>query len=128
MGGLAYRVRCSRRSGRGAAAATVVVIAVVGGVALALIGGAARTLSAPDRYTDAVGRGADVMVDQHGLVDGGSAIRALPAVRSVRSASFVFGGLVPRGGEEPVDAPGEGPPPPRAGAPREAGPRPARRM
>ncbi|UDY36515.1 hypothetical protein [Dermatobacter hominis] len=104
MGGLAYRLRCSWRSGRGLAVATAVVVAVVGGIALALVGGAIRTLSAPDRYTDAVGRGADAMVAQHGLDDGGAAIRELTAIRSVESASFVFGGLVPEGGDEPVDA------------------------
>ena len=104
MGGLAYRLRCSLRSRRGAAVATTVVVVVVGGLALALAGGGARTLSAPDRYTTAVGRGADATVAQQGLDDGAAVIGSLPEVRSVESASFVFGGLVPLDGDEPIDA------------------------
>ncbi len=104
MGGLAYRLRCSLRSTRGAAVATTAVVGVVGGLALALAGGAVRTLSAPDRYTAAVGRGADAMVAQQGRDDGAAVIGGLPEVRSVDSASFVFGGLIPLGGGEPIDA------------------------
>jgi hypothetical protein len=104
VGAIAYRLRCSWRSGRGAAIATVLVVAMVGGIALALTGGAIRTLSAPDRYTSAVGKGADAMIAQHGPDDGAAVIRSLPAVRSVDSASFVFGGIVPLDGDEPVDA------------------------
>ncbi len=82
----------------------VLVVAVAGGLAMALAEGAVRTLTAPDRYEDAVGSRVDVIVEQdHGRPDL-ARMAALPAVGRVRAATFVFGGLVPAGAEVPVDS------------------------
>ena len=78
-------------------ALSTVVVAVVVGIVLALVAGAHRTATAPDRYTERYGGGVDVTVTQQGERPLTSSVRKLPAVKSVRSLTFVFGALVPAG-------------------------------
>jgi len=57
--------------------------------------GAARTLSASDRYTDAQDVRFDMMVEQLAGEPRTGELEGLDAVEAVRSATFVFGGLDP---------------------------------
>jgi len=81
-----------------------VVVAITGAVALTLAAGAARTLTASDRYEAEQDVAFDVVVEQDRGRPRTAAIAALPAVRQVRAATFVFGGLVREGGDAPTDA------------------------
>jgi ABC-type lipoprotein release transport system permease subunit len=74
------------------------------GLALALVAGAARTLSAPDRYASTFGGGFDVQIDQSDAQPSPDSVAALPGVQKLTSATFVFGFLTPSGREAPVDA------------------------
>ena len=71
-----------------------IVIAVVCAIVLAIAAGARRTMTAPDRYTAALGGERDALVTQ---LDSGvpqtAAIRKLAAVESADGYTFLFGGL-----------------------------------
>lgn len=83
--------------------ALTLIVAAVAGVVLAFATGAARTASAPDRYTEASGGGFDGEVQQQSGRPRTVEVAALPGVASVEAVTFVFGGLVPEGGD-PIDA------------------------
>lgn len=99
-----YPVRSSLRSHRVAASAMAVVLALVGGGVLTLVAGALRTASAPDRYSAALGDTYDASIEQLSGRPRTEEVEALPAVATVDTATFVFGGLVASGGTEPVEA------------------------
>ncbi len=69
---------------------TVVVVAVPVAVVLTLAAGAHRTATAPDRYTRAVGGDADVLLFQTRGRPASDAVRAIPGVRDVEAATFVY--------------------------------------
>ena len=99
-----YRVRCLLRAQWRSTLAATVVVAVVTGVVLALAAGAARTSSAPDRYTAARGGGFDGTVQQERGRPRTAEVAALPGVESVDAVTFVFGGLARRDGASAPDA------------------------
>ena len=74
------------------------VVAVAGGIVLLLVAGAVRTLTAPDRYSASRGGSYDATVEQSGGRPRTSEIATLPAADTVKSATFVFGQLVPTRG------------------------------
>jgi len=75
-------------------------VAITGGIVLTIAAGAARTLSAPDRYTAAQGSDYAASIEQSGGQPRTTEVASLPAVARVRALTFVFGGLV-RAGENP---------------------------
>ncbi|MEA2826640.1 MAG: putative transport system permease protein [Actinomycetota bacterium] len=80
------------------------IVAAVTGVVLAFAGGAARTASAPDRYTAASGGGFDgEIVQEEGAAPRTAEVASLPGAASVDALTFVFGALTTPEGE-PVDA------------------------
>ncbi len=92
-----YRLRGGFRSRTKAYAALAVAVAVTFGVVLALAAGAVRTLTAADRYAESYGQfGASI--EQTGGGPRTAEVATLPAVDDVQSATFVFGGLAPEGG------------------------------
>ena len=103
MGAVWYRVRRRLRAGRGAALGLTVVVALGGGLALTLLAGATRTLSAPDRYTEEKGLGIDVTVEQESGPSRHDELAELPAMARVDYITFVFGALIPPEGGRPVD-------------------------
>ena len=104
MGVVAYRLRCSLRREWRTSCGLAVIVALAGGLALTLAAGSVRTLTAPDRYTDAAGVQADVVVEQQQGRPATERIGQLPGVRSIRSATFVFGALTPRGEDQPLES------------------------
>jgi len=104
MSVVGYRVRWLVRGHLPSVASGVLAVAIVGTLVLALFAGARRTESAPDRYEAARSHGYQLIVEQTSGPSRGGEIAALPAVAQVASASFVFGGLIPDGSTEPVDA------------------------
>jgi hypothetical protein len=100
-----YRLRSSLRSRWKVSAGLAVIVAVTVGVVLTLAAGAVRTLTAPDRYGSSRGE-YGATVEQSGGRPRTAEIAALPAVDHVRSATFVFGAVVPegRGLDQAVDA------------------------
>ena len=78
------------------------LVAVGAFLTLGVAAGAARTLSASDRYTDAQDVRFDVMVEQMAGAPRTADLEGLDAVEAVRSATFVFGGLDP-GSEDQSD-------------------------
>lgn len=82
-----------------------IVIAVVCAIVLAIAAGARRTMTAPDRYTAALGGERDALVTQ---LDSGvpqtAAIRKLAAVESADGYTFLFGGLARPGTTDGYDA------------------------
>lgn len=104
MGVIGYRLRCLSRRTWSVSAALALIVAVAVGCVLVLAGGATRTLTAPDRYVATRGVTTDALVEQQAT--GGpmtEQMEALPSVESVRSATFVFGGLVPERGGDRLD-------------------------
>lgn len=100
---LLYRLRSGVRAQVAPTLALAVVVALAGGTVLTLFAGAARTLTASDRYVASQGIVFDVLVEQpHGRPRAHD-LTALPAVRAVRTITFVFGGLVPAGADAPAD-------------------------
>jgi ABC-type lipoprotein release transport system permease subunit len=108
MGAVSYRLRRLVRMRWRTLAVLTLVVAALGGVVLALAAGAARTLSAPDRYSDARGDVWDASIAQSGEAPPRTdELRALPAVARVEMLTFVFGGLTHPGvpiEEDHVDA------------------------
>lgn len=78
-------------------------VAITCGLVLMVAAGAARTLSAPDRYQAWSGSSINALVEQGHGAPRTAEIEALPSVDSVASATFVFGGLAGAEGEEPLD-------------------------
>ena len=99
-----FRVRWWLRTHLGSVAGLALLVAIVGGMVLALAGGAARTLSAPDRYSSARGHEWDVSLQQEEGLPRLADLESLPSVRRVGLMTFVFGGLLPANGDEPIDA------------------------
>ena len=84
--------------------ALTAVVAVVGGVVLTLVAGASRTITAPDRYVTAQGDIYDVTIEQAFGVPRVPTWGRCVRVDVVDAATFVFGGLIPEGSEEPAFA------------------------
>jgi len=102
MGAVSYRARCLLRTQWRQALVLSLIVAAVSGVVLGLAAGAARTASAPDRYTAAKGGGFDGTVEQEGGRPRTVEVAALPGVSTVAAITFVFGGLaLPDGAPAP---------------------------
>src|SRR5262245_44026874 len=97
VGIVGYRLVRWLRSTRRSSALMVAVVAVVASVPLALAAGARRTGTAPDRYIRALPVPVDVEANQDEGPSLDREIAALPAVRAVRSLTFVFGVISPGG-------------------------------
>ena len=125
-----YRARAWRRTHRAASALLAIAVALTGGLVLALVGGAARTASAPDRFTAAhPGADFDVTIEQGEGAPRLDELRALPALDRVEMATFVFGGLVQEGDPAPLESfVFAGSPPPSAARSARAGAERARRV
>ena len=105
MVAVAYRLRSTLRSQRGATTGLAVVIAIVCGIVLAIGAGAHRTSTAPDRYTKAFGAIPDGLIIQ--LEEGAPRTREvaqLSAVSSVDAFTFLFAGLTRPGSSDGLDA------------------------
>jgi hypothetical protein len=102
---IAYRVSQGLRRNRlGEAITLTVVVALVGGMVLALVAGASRTLTAPDRYARWRGAVYDVSLQQSNGKPRTAEVAALPAVGTLRMATFVFGGLRRPNGDDVEEA------------------------
>ena len=104
MGAVLYRVRCLLRSRWRSSVLLGASVAVVGAIVLTFVAGAARTATAPDRYERAEGLRYDTAMEQESGPPLTDDIAALPSVESVTAATFFFGGLIPLGAEDPVEA------------------------
>ncbi|HEV8296118.1 MAG TPA: hypothetical protein VGQ20_02435, partial [Acidimicrobiales bacterium] len=71
---------------------------MTGALVLTLAARAVRTITASDRYASWRGNAFDAVVEQNHGRPRTDELEAPPAVRSVRSVTFVFGGLIPEGG------------------------------
>ncbi len=99
-----YRATTWLRTRVGQAVLVGLLIALVLTPAFVLFAGARRTSSAPARYTAAQSIAFDVHVDQSDGYPLTDEIAALPGVRSVAFATFMFGALIAEGATTPVDA------------------------
>jgi putative ABC transport system permease protein len=99
-----YRLRCLLRVRWTRAVTLAGLVAVVGGLVLTLAAGALRTVNAPDRYSAQQGKASDASLEQASGPPRTAEVEALPAVAGVDTATFVFGGLVGTGEDEPVEA------------------------
>ena len=97
VGGILYRLRCHLRSRRLAVAGLAAVVAVTVAVVLTLVAGTMRTLSAPDRYSASRPTRLDITVEQRSGRPRTAEVERLAAVEEARSATFVFGAVVPSG-------------------------------
>lgn len=89
-----YRVRCLLRSEWTAAVGLAVLVVVIGGIVLTLVAGAHRTSTVADRYTDSRGDRWDTQMEQTGGVALTEEVEALPGVREVAGATFMFAGFL----------------------------------
>ena len=103
MGPLWYAARSDLRANRSGAIGLTLVVTLVGGLVLTLAAGVVRTTSAPDRYVEALGHPYDVSLEQFGGRPRAAEVAALPSVRAVESATFVFAGLFQRDADAPVE-------------------------
>ncbi len=87
------RIRSDLRRSPASAVGLVVLVGLIGGIVLVLVAGTLRTASAPDRYVASLRATPDARVEQGSGRARTAEIHALPAVDSVVSATFVFGGL-----------------------------------
>ncbi len=71
-----------------------VIVGLVSGTVIALVAGARRTASAPDRYTAYVGGDLGGLVQQESGPPRTDEIAALPGVDAVRGITFLFAGLL----------------------------------
>jgi hypothetical protein len=94
MGPIWYRVGSEFRSHGTRAAATAVVVALVGGLVLTLTAGVLRTLSAPERYSATLGDTYDVSLEQQSGRPRTDEVGALSGVAAIDTATFVFGGVI----------------------------------
>jgi hypothetical protein len=74
-------------------AAVAAAIAVVFAAVLAVVAGARRTATAPDRYTASVGGNVDGLIEQRSGRPLTDRIAALPGVKNLSAYTFVFGGF-----------------------------------
>jgi hypothetical protein len=93
VGPIGYRLRSWGRTRWRTAVALALVVALAGGVALALLAGAVRTITAPDRYSRWRGALYDVNIMQNNGKPRLAELDALPATGRLDAATFVFGGL-----------------------------------
>jgi ABC-type lipoprotein release transport system permease subunit len=97
-----YRVRHRLRTRWKSTLVLAGIVAITGGIVLTLAAGAARTLSAPDRYSEWRGDVYDASLEQHAGPPRTAEVAALAAVARVDMASFVFGGIkTTEGGDTP---------------------------
>lgn len=105
MSAVVYRLRSTFLRRWASVAVLIVTIAGVSGLVLSIAAGAHRTDTAVDRFTTARGGDVDAIVIQQ---DGGPPItdqvRALPAVESADSITFIFAALLRPGTDEAIDA------------------------
>ena len=92
-----YRLRCGLRARWQATLGLTLIVAVVGAVVLAFAAGAQRTASTPERFTNALDRGFDGIIQQERGLPRLEELRALEGAELIESATFVFGGLAPPG-------------------------------
>src|SRR3954453_21570821 len=104
MAPLWYRMRSWVRGQWRALCALAVIVAIVAGAVVALLAGAVRTMTAPDRYSSWRGKVYDVSIQQSHGSPRLSELDALPATASVEAATFVFGGLTAVRDQKSVDA------------------------
>lgn len=102
MGVIRYRLSSWVRGRWPALAAVSALTAALVAGSLLLLAGAVRTLSAPDRYTATQEDSFDLTLEQASGPPRGADVAALPAVRAVEVATFVFGGLL-GDGDGPLD-------------------------
>jgi len=101
MRAVGYRVRCLLIAHWRRSVFLGLAVGVVGGIVLALGAGAARTSSAPDRFTEAWGEDFDATLQQGGGEPRNAEVAGLPGVASVEAVTFVFGVLsTPAGASE----------------------------
>jgi hypothetical protein len=103
VGAVRYRVVRWLRSTRRSSPLIIVVVAVLGSVPLELAAGARRTATAPARYLSALEEPPDVIAYQEEGPSFQRQIAALPAIRAVRSVTFVFGAITPGGVDQVLD-------------------------
>ena len=103
MAALGYRLRSLLRARWRTTVAVALVVGIAGGLALTLVAGALRTLSAPDRYVDTLPTDFDAELQQQEGLPRTADVAGLPAVREVRMATFVFAGVLAPRADEPVD-------------------------
>jgi len=103
VGAVVYRVRSVLRTRWRSTFALAAIVAIVTGAALALVGGAVRTLTAPDRYTRAQASQYDVALEQSSGVPRVRELESLPSLAKVATASFTFGALVSEGADKPLE-------------------------
>src|SRR4051812_28845437 len=97
-----YRLRHRLRSRWKSTLVLAGIVAVTGGIVLTLAAGAARTLSASERYSEWRGDVYAASLEQHAGPPRTAEVAALPAVARVDLASFVFGSLkTTDGGDTP---------------------------
>jgi len=96
-----YRLRSLLRRGWRTTFAIALIVAIAGGLALTLVAGALRTLSAPDRYVDSQADVFDAEVQQQHGAPRSEELAKLPAAAHVETATFVFGGLIAPGSKDP---------------------------
>ncbi|CAN5454020.1 hypothetical protein BH10ACT3_BH10ACT3_07770 [soil metagenome] len=99
-----FRLRIVLRSRWRTTAVLTLVVALAGGFVLVIAAGAARTLTASDRYESAQDIQFDAIVEQNSGAPRTGELAELPAVDDIRSITFVFAGLIPDGREAPADA------------------------
>ena len=80
------------------------MVAVVCGVALALVAGAIRTATVVDRYESSRPFIYDVEIEQQSGAPRFDDLESLSAIEDVEAATFVFGALISPGREEPAPA------------------------
>lgn len=91
MEAVLYRLRILLRQTWATTFAIAIVVALTGGLVLTLAAGAARTITAPDRYVDWQGQQFDVTVRQDGGEPRNAELEKLQSVARVEAATFVFG-------------------------------------
>jgi hypothetical protein len=101
VGAVLYRLRTVLRWPATIGIASVA--AVAGVLVLTLLAGALRTLSAPDRYDEAQGNLFTATVEQQTGAPRNRELGALDSTTRVETATFVFGGVVSPGGDEPEE-------------------------
>jgi putative ABC transport system permease protein len=104
MGAILLRVRSWLRSHRGSALGLSVVVAIVCGIALTLLAGAVRTSTVVDRYESSRPFRYDVEIEQQSGAPRIDELESIPAIEHVEAATFVFGALVPPGGDDRAPA------------------------
>jgi len=100
---IGYRLRASLRTGWPGIVGLTMIVAIAGGLVLTLVAGAVRTLTAPDRYVDEQTEMFDVQIQQESGAPRAAELGALASTGRVETATFVFGGLLAPGSEEPED-------------------------